>query len=140
MIAIVVAACVVPVAVRCVTMLRVIRGKSMVPALRPRETILALRVAPWGGLHVGQVLLVRRGGRDIVKRLAAVLPDGGLWLEGDNKAGSVDSRRFGPVSRRAVRGRVIAVLGPRGHARWVTPREPEPGANLRRPENGSWVM
>ena len=47
-----------------------------------------------------------------IKRLGAVQPSGELWLEGDNPAGSTDSREFGAVPASALRGRVLLRLWP----------------------------
>ena len=76
-------------------------------------------------LHPGDWLLVRRGTRArpgdlviadhpdkpgvlLVKRLARRLSDGSYWLESDNRAViAVDSRRFGPVHGRHIRGKVL---------------------------------
>jgi signal peptidase I len=37
------------------------------------------------------------------------VPPGELVVLGDNRGDSVDSRRFGPVARRQVQGKVIAI-------------------------------
>jgi signal peptidase I len=48
----------------------------------------------WGGVMVERV------------------PPGHVWVEGDNKAKSNDSRTFGPVPAGLVRGRVIVKVWP----------------------------
>jgi inner membrane protease subunit 1 len=40
------------------------------------------------------------------------VPDKHVWLEGDNPASSFDSRAYGPVPMRHVRGRVVARVWP----------------------------
>lgn len=51
---------------------------------------------------------------EICKRVAAVLPDGGVELASDNAAAGQDSRHFGPVSRSGVRGVITHVFGSSG--------------------------
>jgi mitochondrial inner membrane protease subunit 1 len=48
-----------------------------------------------------------------------IVPDGHVWLEGDNASNSSDSRVYGPLPMALIQGRVIARLWPlRGHA-WM---------------------
>ena len=81
--------------------------RSMEPALRPGDWLLALRTRR---IRAGQIVLARHPGRPdmlIVKR-AGRRVDGGWWLESDNPAaGAVDSRRFGPVPGALIEGRVL---------------------------------
>ena len=81
--------------------------RSMEPALRPGDWLLVRRTRR---IRAGQIVLARRPGRPemlIVKR-AARRVDGGWWLESDNPAaGTVDSRRFGPVPASLIVGRVL---------------------------------
>jgi nickel-type superoxide dismutase maturation protease len=81
-------------------------GDSMVPALRPGERLLVLRVAP---ARVGDVVAVadpRLPHRILVKRVAALGPEG-VTVLGDNPVASTDSRLLGPVAPAAVRGRAV---------------------------------
>ena len=48
---------------------------------------------------------------------ASVVPDGGVYVVGDNRGKSSDSTLFGPVSERSMRGRARAVVLPLGKAR-----------------------
>lgn len=80
-------------------------GASMEPTLESGDRVLALRGLP---VRAGHLVLAAdpRTGRTVVKRVADVR--GGLVvLRGDNPARSTDSRHFGPVPRRLVRGRVV---------------------------------
>jgi inner membrane protease subunit 1 len=43
-----------------------------------------------------------------------VIPEGHVWLLGDNPADSTDSRHYGPVQRGRLRGRVFWKLWPFG--------------------------
>jgi type IV secretory pathway protease TraF len=93
----------------------------MLPTLEPGDWALAL-VKP---VHRGDVVVVEhpeRPGFELVKRVTAVpggtVSDGrvlGLdeyWIEGDAGSRSSDSRAFGPVRRRDVKGTVVFVLWP----------------------------
>ena len=46
------------------------------------------------------------------KKEIVTVPDGHLWLEGDNPVYSIDSRHYGPVPLSSVRGRVVARIFP----------------------------
>eukprot|EP00171_Calliarthron_tuberculosum_P006451 IDg6451t1 len=48
-----------------------------------------------------------------------VVPDGHVWLEGDNAAQSTDSREYGPVPMALVRGRVVLRFWPLAQAGFV---------------------
>jgi signal peptidase I len=50
---------------------------------------------------------------------ATPVPPGRLWLMGDNRGDSFDSRFFGPVLRRKVVGRTILRIWPLGHVSFL---------------------
>lgn len=81
----------------------VVQGASMVPALYPGDQLLVRRTAR---ARPGDVVIARfpdMPDRLVVKRV--IRPAAGRWwVEGDNPAGSDDSRRYGPAD---VVGRVI---------------------------------
>jgi len=65
-----------------------------------------------------------------------VVPDGHVWVEGDNPANSADSRQYGPVPASLIIGRVVARVWPlRGNA-WMErggrPRQTDSGKNRNR--------
>ena len=81
----------------------------MTPTLLPGDWLL---VDPEGyrdrGPRVGELALVsdpRRPDRLLVKRIAAVTPEGVLEVVGDSPGSSTDSRAFGPVDAASVSGR-----------------------------------
>jgi nickel-type superoxide dismutase maturation protease len=86
-----------------------VAGDSMAPTLRPGDWLLAdpeayARRPP----SVGQLVLVpdpRESSRLLVKRVAAVGPDGYLDVRGEDELASTDSRTFGPVDPSGVAGR-----------------------------------
>ena len=80
----------------------------MAPALLPGDRLLVVAGRRARPGDVVAVLDPRRPDRIIVKRVAAVGPQG-VTVVGDNAAASTDSRAFGPVRPAAVRGRVVAL-------------------------------
>lgn len=83
---------------------RRVAGRSMLPVLRPGTIVVAVP-AP-GNVQPGQVVIFRHDGREKIKRIIRI-EENSLWLEGDNPDESTDSRQFGIVKTRMVRGRVI---------------------------------
>ncbi len=86
-----------------------IRDRSMEPYLKTGDYVVAcafpLRIS---ALKAGDVVVCRHPSKDmvLVKRVRSI--DGrGLFLEGDNKAMSSDSRDFGRVEIRSVIGKVL---------------------------------
>jgi len=88
-------------------------GESMAPALRPGDRLLALRLPrrlTARVLRPGRLVAAmdpRVPRRLIVKRVASLGADGSVMLVGDNASQSTDSRTFGPVSVRDLRGVVV---------------------------------
>ena len=88
------------------TTLRIV-GPSMEPALANGDLVLVVRSRTY---RPGQVLVVEHPSRPsllLVKRCIRLLDGDQLWIEGDNPQSSEDSRSFGPVPKKQVRGRVL---------------------------------
>ncbi len=93
----------------------------MMPTLLPGDWALAV---PAHRFEPGQVVVVEHPGRpgyELVKRIIAVpgeivgertMASDEYWVEGDRADASTDSRHFGPVTREALRARVLLVYGP----------------------------
>jgi nickel-type superoxide dismutase maturation protease len=89
-----------------------VRGRSMLPTLRPGDRCVVVRTRR--PARVGEVVLAldpRDAARELVKRVAAVGP-GGVMLHGDNRAFSTDARTFGSLPASAIRWRVVARCWP----------------------------
>ena len=89
----------------------VVTGMSMAPTLLPGDRLVVVRCLR---LRPGELVAVadpREPGRLLVKRVSAV-SNGLVELRGDNAGQSTDSRVFGRVSRRTVRGRVLRRYAP----------------------------
>ena len=101
-----------------------IDGSSMEPALSAGDRVI---VDVWSYRHrrprVGEIALLEAPRGDaglLVKRVAAGPGARGgpdrLWVEGDNREQSLDSRTFGPVAAHGFRGRVILRYWPPSRA------------------------
>ena len=94
-----------------------VRGDSMAPTLSDGDWVVALQGLP---IARGDVVIVRRPRStdlEVVKRVTGAPGDDGLsadewFVEGDDPRRSTDSRSFGPVSRAAIKGRVVLVYWP----------------------------
>lgn len=85
----------------------------MRPALQPGDRLLLVRHRRYRPGVVVAAPDPRLATRLVVKRVAAVGPDGRLELRGDDEAASTDSRTFGPVDARVVRGQAVWRYAPR---------------------------
>jgi type IV secretory pathway protease TraF len=94
----------------------------MRPALEAGDWALAVTARR---VRRGDVVVLEHPGRpgfEIVKRVRALAGDrtpdgrliaeGELWVEGDDREGSTDSRGFGPVAKELVRGKLVLVWWP----------------------------
>ena len=86
--------------------IRRIVGKSMAPRLKPGKLVLA---TPWHRkLKPGQVVILEHHGKEKIKRIERIdTKKGQLYVIGDNLDASSDSRHFGWITQKAVRGRVF---------------------------------
>lgn len=117
----------------------------------PRISVSDIPRTSWGNvwtqlttpLSVGDVVVVHHPGRkgtvckrvlglpgdQILDRRLSIVPDGCIYLEGDNPNNSSDSRNYGPVPASLLVGRVLFRVWPlRGNAllvRGSRPRQPE---------------
>ena len=84
-----------------------ISGHSMFPTLHPGQDVLSFNWAYLGRKpKVGDIVVVEVNGKEMVKRVQKV---GGrrIFVEGDNKQESTDSRYFGPVNMDQIVGKVV---------------------------------
>ena len=83
-----------------------VEGASMMPALAAGDRLLVVKP---GRLRPGDIVALEdptEPGRLLVKRVAAILPDG-IEVLGDNEAFSRDSRRFGLVQPSGLVGTAV---------------------------------
>lgn len=93
-------------------------GVSMVPTLHPGDRVLVLRGRRARPGDLVAVLDPRPPGRVVIKRVMAVDRES-VTVVGDNPDTSTDSRVFGPVPRRAVRGRALYRYFPGHRTAWL---------------------
>lgn len=112
-----VAAAVIGIARRRGVLLRVeVSGPSMIPTLAPGDKLLV--VPAFGKLVEGDLVAFddpADPARLLVKRVTHVQA-GSVEVAGDNEGASRDSREFGRVAVRAVRGRAIYRYSPPGRS------------------------
>lgn len=75
----------------------------MLPSFPPGRLVIG---GGFGSLRVGDVVILRYGGLEKLKRIACI-KGSKLYVVGDNLADSTDSRQFGWVDRSAVIARVF---------------------------------
>lgn len=80
--------------------IRRVRGDSMSPALRNQQLILFVRQST---PHSGDIIMFLHDGKEMVKRVLQTHTNR-VWVEGDNKNHSTDSRHFGWVDKSAILG------------------------------------
>lgn len=82
-------------------------GNSMEPTLRDGQRSLFVR--PYRSGRVGDIVLLRHSGELLIKRVTETR-DGMIWVLGDNREESTDSRKFGWIDSREVVGLFVAAL------------------------------
>ncbi|MBI3033802.1 S26 family signal peptidase [Candidatus Woesearchaeota archaeon] len=75
----------------------------MEPAFRQGERVLLFKTRK---VKIGDVIVFSNPGMDCIKRVCAINGDS-LFVEGDNKLHSTDSRDYGAVRKEQVIGKVI---------------------------------
>lgn len=104
----------------------VCEGSSMEPTLFNNDVLLVEGLTvKLDKLKRGDIVLSRsptNPQEHICKRLSGlpgdtvqhgiVVPDGHVWLEGDNRFDSIDSRMYGPVPHNLLEGRALCKLLP----------------------------
>lgn len=77
----------------------------MLPALKPGDVVVCIRVTP----RPGQLILANVAGKDVVKRVSRA-DAGSFYLLGDNREQSTDSRHYGAVTEAMIKGVIVMRL------------------------------
>jgi len=88
-----------------------IEGDSMDPVLKDGERVIVDERSEVG---IGDIVIAShpfKSGLELAKRITAVDANGKYFLVGDNSDESTDSRTFGPVSLKYIKGKITARLG-----------------------------
>ncbi len=75
----------------------------MMPSYRPNQLVV---VSHGQRLAAGDVVVAYVRGREVIKRVDSI-ENGKVFLLGDNRAHSTDSRDYGWVADRHVTGRIV---------------------------------
>jgi nickel-type superoxide dismutase maturation protease len=78
-------------------------GNSMKPTLHDGQIVLAHYAR---NFKPGQVVVAHVGSREVIKRISRI-ENGRIFLEGDNKDQSTDSRDYGSVMDTSIAGTII---------------------------------
>lgn len=73
--------------------IRYVEGHSMRPALLPGNVVFGVRYRALP--KEGEIVIAIQNNREVIKRIAAVKDTGWVFLKGDNRAESTDSRKYG---------------------------------------------
>lgn len=87
-------------------------GNSMYPTLKNGDAVLVAKAAEI--IEVGDIVLAKHPVEqisEVIKRVQKINERGHYFLVGDNLEESVDSRDYGAVTRKYIKGKVIARLG-----------------------------
>lgn len=85
----------------------IVSGDSMSPALKAGQNVLI-----WSWFYeakVEDIVVIEKNNKDMIKRIKKI-ENGKYFIEGDNKQKSTDSRKFGPIDRSEIIGKVILVV------------------------------
>lgn len=84
-----------------------VHGNSMFPTLNEGQDVLCFNWAyVFSKRKVGDIIVITIKGKELVKRIHKI-NDRLIYVQGDNKSESTDSRSFGPIKKSEILGKVI---------------------------------
>lgn len=85
-------------------------GHSMMPGLKQNQIVIVSSIPYlFRKPKIGDIVVLKREERYIIKRIVKIAGNK-IFVEGDNKKASTDSRNFGWIERREIVGKVIDFL------------------------------
>jgi nickel-type superoxide dismutase maturation protease len=86
-----------------------VKDNSMIPTILDGDYVIS--IGWYGNIRRGDIVVLRHpaGAMRLVKRVERVDADS-VYVVGDNRAESEDSRNFGAVKRQSLLGKVVAVI------------------------------
>lgn len=85
----------------------VVEGESMQPTIADGSIVVFNRLEKT--YEANDIVIAQADGQQIIKRIQSI-DEEEVFLIGDNREESLDSRSFGTVNMEAIRGRVICVI------------------------------
>ncbi len=80
-----------------------VSGHSMEPFLKEGSVVFTLSFFP---IKISDVVVVKYDNKKLIKRVIEI-KNGKMYLEGDNKKDSLDSKKIGWIDRENILGKVI---------------------------------
>lgn len=90
-----------------------VRENSMLPAIKPGDYVIINTLChKFFRPARGDIIVLKHPHNDliIIKRVKSISKNGKLFVAGDNKRASEDSRKFGPVNLKDVIGKVVITI------------------------------
>ena len=78
----------------------------MLPILKPGQDVLVFNWWMLVGIKVGDIVAIKVNGKEMIKRIQKP-DDRRIFVIGDNERESTDSRKFGPINKSQIIGKVI---------------------------------
>lgn len=78
----------------------------MLPTLKPGQDVLIFNWWRLVGIKVGDIVAVQVNSKEMIKRIQTSV-DRHIFVIGDNENESTDSRKFGPIKKEQIIGKVI---------------------------------